>query len=103
MWFNANSTQMNFMKRFTVCTFFFGLLTVSWLASNDRPLRAAQSAGVPGITGEGKMRFRLLFSSSHLPAEAAKVLTGAHGGFAVDRRIGKGETYFSLKDRKSVV
>src|SRR5258706_11145364 len=43
------------------------------------------------------MRFRLLYPSSDLPAEAQKVLTGAHGGFAVDLRSGKGETYFSLK------
>ena len=88
---------MNTMKRITVCTLFLSLLAVSWLASNDAPLGAAQSGGAPGITGEGKMRFRLLFSASHLPAEAAKVLTGAHGGFAIDRRGGKGESYFSLK------
>jgi len=42
------------------------------------------------------MRFRLLFSSSHLLPKR-QMLTGAHGGFAVDLRGGKGEAYFSLK------
>jgi hypothetical protein len=31
---------------------------------------------------QGKYKFRVLFSSSHLPAEAQKVLKAAHGGFA---------------------
>jgi hypothetical protein len=43
------------------------------------------------------MRFRVLFTSDRLPQEAQAVLKGAHGGFAVDLRPGKGETYFSLK------
>ena len=32
-----------------------------------------------------------------MPPEAQKVLKGAHGGFSVDLRKGKGETYFALK------
>jgi hypothetical protein len=59
-------------------------------ASNPKP------GPVPGISGQGKMKFRLLYSSDHLPGEARKVLVSAHGGFAVDRRPGKGETYFAL-------
>ncbi|HTG62723.1 MAG TPA: hypothetical protein VMG63_25365 [Terriglobia bacterium] len=51
---------------------------------------------VPGISGQGKMRFRLLYSSDHLPEAARKVLPSAHGGFAVDRRPGRGEIYFAL-------
>jgi hypothetical protein len=43
------------------------------------------------------MRFRVLYTSDHLPPEAQAVLKGAHGGFTVDLRPGKGETYFSLK------
>ncbi len=42
------------------------------------------------------MRFRVLYRADHLPQEAVQVLVSAHGGFAVDRRDGKGETYFSL-------
>jgi hypothetical protein len=42
------------------------------------------------------MRFRVLYTSERLPEEAKKVLIKAHGGFAVDRRPGKGETYFAL-------
>ena len=33
---------------------------------------------------------------SHLPQEAQAVLEKAHGGFAIDRRGGKGEVYFAL-------
>src|SRR5260370_10065200 len=43
------------------------------------------------------MSFKLLYTSTPLPAEAQKVLTGAQGGFAVDLRPGKGEAYFGLK------
>jgi hypothetical protein len=42
------------------------------------------------------MKFRVLYTSEHLPPEARKVLVNAHGGFAVDRRAGKEETYFAL-------
>src|SRR5215472_4588843 len=56
----------------------------------------AKPGPVPGISGQGKMKFRLLYSSDHLPEDARKVLASAHGGFAVDRRPGKGETYFAL-------
>src|SRR5215831_17560559 len=59
-------------------------------ASNAKP------GPVPGISGQGKMKFRLLYSSDHLPEEARKVLVSAHGGFAVDRRPGRGEIYFAL-------
>jgi hypothetical protein len=37
-----------------------------------------------------------LYTSEHLPDEAKKVVVKAHGGFTVDRRPGKGETYFAL-------
>jgi hypothetical protein len=56
----------------------------------------AKPASVPGISGQGKLKFRVLYTSEHLPEEARKVLVKAHGGFAVDRRPGRGETYFAL-------
>src|SRR5215471_16035730 len=56
----------------------------------------AKSAPAPGISGQGKMKFRVLYTSERLPEEARKVLIKAHGGFAVDRRPGKEETYFAL-------
>ncbi|MBZ5561686.1 MAG: hypothetical protein LAP13_04635 [Acidobacteriia bacterium] len=67
----------------------------------QQPAQASVAAGtkahpVPGVTGQGKLRFRLLYSSEQLPDEAKKVLVKAHGGFAVDRRPGKGQTYFAL-------
>ena len=57
---------------------------------------SASGAAAPGISGQGKLRFRVLYTASQLPEEAVKVLVNAHGGFAVDRREGKGETYFAL-------
>jgi len=50
----------------------------------------------PGVTGQGNMKFKLLYAADHLPPEAQQVLVKAHGGFAVDRRHGKEETYFAL-------
>jgi hypothetical protein len=65
--------------------------------ATQAPARTSAKRGpVPGISGQGKMRFRLLYTSEHLPEEARNVLVKAHGGFAVDRRAGKGETYFAL-------
>ncbi|MGH8245142.1 MAG: hypothetical protein ACREUU_01775 [Gammaproteobacteria bacterium] len=50
-----------------------------------------------GISGQGKLRFRVLYTSERLPPQAKEAaLNAAHGGFAVDRRPGKGETYFAL-------
>ncbi|MGH9721682.1 MAG: hypothetical protein ACRD8O_15860, partial [Bryobacteraceae bacterium] len=77
------------MKRLTINAFFLILLAMSWI-----PGSKSQS---PAASGQGKLKFRVLYTSSHLPAEAQKVLKSAHGGFAVDMRPGKGETYFSLK------
>lgn len=88
------------MQRFFISTFFAGLLAISWILGYDARTSAAQDA-VPGrgqtaISGQGKMQFRVLYTSDHLPAEAQNVLTSAHGGFAIDRRQGRGETYFAL-------
>jgi hypothetical protein len=57
---------------------------------------SAKAASAPGISGQGKMRFKVLYSSERLPEEARKVLVSAHGGFAVDHRQGREETYFAL-------
>ena len=65
------------------------------LSSSATP-RGARADRAPGISGQGEMRFRILYTSDHLPPEARKVLVNAHGGFAVDRRAGKEETYFAL-------
>jgi len=56
----------------------------------------AMADKAPGVTGQGAMKFKVLYTSDHLPPEARKVLTDAHGGFAVDRRPGQEETYFAL-------
>src|SRR5437867_6393492 len=86
------------MKRFTISVLFVVLLGIAWIFSDGARTSAAQNGpATSGVSGQGKMKFRVLYTSTHLPADAQKVLTGAHGGFAVDTRPGKGETYFSLK------
>ena len=56
----------------------------------------ATPASPTAVSGQGTMRFKVLYTSDHLPQEAVKVLKKAHGGFAIDRRQGRGETYFAL-------
>ena len=59
--------------------------------------KAAVAVAAPtGVSGQGDLRFRVLYMRSHLPEEAVAVLESAHGGFAVDRRPGRGQTYFAL-------
>ena len=88
------------MKRLMLSALFVVLLALSWFsgpgASSAAQSAAAPSNPPPGVSGEGKMKFRVLYTSSHLPEEAQKVLKAAHGGFAIDRRPGKGEVYFAL-------
>ena len=47
-------------------------------------------------SGQGDLTFRVAFTGTHLPPGAVSVLNSAHGGFAVDRREGKGQVYFAL-------
>ncbi len=75
------------MKRIVVGVLFAGLLALGWSLSSEA---ASQ------VSGQGKMKFRVLYTSSILPPKAQEVLEKAHGGFAVDRRKGQGETYFAL-------
>lgn len=60
------------------------------------PVVLSLQSNVDTVSGQGNLRFRVLYTSSHLPEAAASVLVKAHGGFAVDRRPGKGESYFAL-------
>src|SRR5262245_65526548 len=75
------------MKRILILSMFAALLAIGYVSAN----------GNTAVSGQGKMKFKVLYTSDHLPPEAQKVLKGAHGGFTVDLRKGKGETYFSLK------
>ncbi len=65
------------------------------VAVQTLPLVAVRGAQ-PVASGQGKLRFRVLYTADHLPQAAVDVLVKAHGGFAVDRREGRGETYFAL-------
>ena len=48
-------------------------------------------------TGQGALKFKVLRTSQDLPKDVKdEHLKAAHGGFAVDRREGHGEIYFSL-------
>ena len=69
-----------------------GLLT---LAAQDD---AARPASPIKVSGQGALKFRVLYTSAHLPAQASSVIKRAHGGFAVDRREGRGEIYFALPE-----
>lgn len=74
------------MIRLAASALFLTLLLISWRSP-------AQS---PAVSGQGRFQFRVLYTASHLPAGAQKVLKAAHGGFAIDRRPGRGEIYFAL-------
>ena len=70
-------------------------------AATTRQEAAAAAPGTidptaKGVSGTGSLRFRVLLTSASLPEEARRVLVSAHGGFAVDHRTGKEETYFAL-------
>lgn len=75
------------MKRVSLLLLFAALLAIGYLAADEN---------IP-VSGQGKMKFKVLYRSDILPPEAQQVLKGAHGGFTVDLRKGKGETYFALK------
>ena len=54
------------------------------------PARVAEAlATEAGVSGQRDVRFRVLYTASHLPEAAVAVLESAHGGFAVDRRPGR--------------
>ena len=66
------------------------ITTQASAAASTKPASGA------GISGQGKLRFKVSYTSAELPEEAKKVLVSAHGGFAVDHRMGREETYFAL-------
>ncbi len=80
------------MKRLGISTSFLALAAAGWFfTSRPAPAQGGRTSG------SGKYKFKVRYTSGHLPEEAQKVLKGAHGGFAVDLRPGKGESYFALK------
>ena len=81
------------MQRTIVTALFVGLLAVGW---NAGFAPAPTEADSHALSGQGKYKFKVAYKGDHLPAEAQAVLEKAHGGFAVDRRDGKGEVYFAL-------
>ncbi len=56
----------------------------------------AAAAEAEKVSGQGALKFRVFATGAILPGEAGPVLVKAHGGFAVDKRPGKGDVYFAL-------
>jgi hypothetical protein len=54
------------------------------------------SAAAGKTTGQGDLKFKVIYSTGDLPEATAPGILSAHGGFAVDRREGKGEIYWAL-------
>ena len=65
------------MKRLIVIGVFVLMLAMSWGLGHDVSTSAASRT-----SGYGKMTFKVLYTSSHLPAEAQvpEVLKASHGG-----------------------
>ncbi|HEY5908150.1 MAG TPA: hypothetical protein VIZ31_08895 [Vicinamibacteria bacterium] len=77
------------------------LAGLSSVAEAGGPQQAAAptgaiAPGAKGVSGQGALRFKVLATSALFPEEARRALLSAHGGFAVDHREGRGETYFFL-------
>ena len=81
------------MSRSLITGLFAALLMFAW---NAGFAPSPSSADNHLTSGQGKYKFKVAYKSDHLPSEAQAVLVKAHGGFAIDRRDGKGEVYFSL-------
>ncbi|MBI3735898.1 hypothetical protein HY256_05235 [Candidatus Sumerlaeota bacterium] len=64
--------------------------------ADTKPADAPPATSPSGVSGQAPLRFKLFKGREILPAEAQAVLVNAHGGFAVDRREGKGQIYFAL-------
>lgn len=75
------------MKRIYILSLCAALVAIDYVKAD----------GKTAVSGQGPMKFKVLYKSDHLPPEAQQVLKGAHGGFSVDLAKGKGETYFALK------
>ncbi len=48
------------------------------------------------VSGDGALRFAVLYTRDHLPEATQPHLEKLHGGFGVDRRDGRGATYFAV-------
>ena len=81
------------MLRTLLTALFATLLLVTWNAGFAPEPTAADNHLT---SGQGDYKFKVVYKGSHLPQEAQAVLEKAHGGFAIDRRDGKGEVYFAL-------
>ena len=79
--------------RSTILSLFAALLAITYVSAKEDT----------AVSGQGKMKFRVLYKSDHLPPEAQKVLKGAHGGFTVDLAKGKGRLNTLVSDLRAIV
>ncbi len=77
---------------FLIVLLVFGMWVSEFITAEAQPSDAQKS-----VTGEKPLQFRVKHTRDLLPEQARNVLDGAHGGFTIDRREGKGEIYFALK------
>ena len=80
-----------------------GILSAS--DSHAGEAKRAQGTAEPAsvsnaASGQGEYRFRVLHGRGILPPEALAVLEKAHGGFAVDRREGRGRSISPFPERE---
>ena len=54
------------MKRIYILSLFAALLSISYVRANE----------TTAVSGQGKMKFKVLYKSDHLPPEAQQVLKG---------------------------
>ena len=78
------------MKRISILASFAGLLAIGYVLSAN---------GNTAVSGQGKMKFKLLYKSDHLPPEAQKFLKGAHGGFSRGSAEGQGRDLLRAEGR----
>ena len=96
------------MKHLTLFTLFFGIITVGNIAAHwdGHPAMSPVFLATAHdelttddkVSGQGALKFKVLYTRAHFPSEVVAAIDKAHGGFDVDRRPEKGETYFALPD-----
>ena len=64
------------MKRFTISVLFVGLLAASWILGYEDATSAAPASHDGKVSGQGKMKFKVLYTSSHFARRGAEGVEG---------------------------
>ena len=95
------------MKRVVFLIFAFTYITIGHIYAHVAEHPPTETEGFQFVahheapdmqltSGQGALKFKVLYTRDHFPPEVVSAIGKAHGGFDVDRREGKGETYFAL-------